>query len=67
MHLFLPLSLCLLFMASNANAEQVVVEKIVSDETAIETIIFESAPLILNVSQRPLLTQPLPRAQTLRM
>ncbi|WP_086967544.1 L,D-transpeptidase family protein [Vibrio coralliirubri] len=44
MRLFLPLSLCLLFMASNANAEQVVVEKIVSDATAIETIVFESAP-----------------------
>ncbi|MEZ9839188.1 murein L,D-transpeptidase family protein [Vibrio sp. 10N.261.52.C11] len=44
MRLFLPLSLCLLFVASNANAEQVVVEKIVSDATAIETIVFESAP-----------------------
>ncbi|CDU14037.1 L,D-transpeptidase family protein [Vibrio coralliirubri] len=44
MRLFLPLSLCLLFMASNANAEQVVVEIIVSDATAIETIVFESAP-----------------------
>ena len=44
MRLLLPLSLCLLFIASNANAEQVVVEKIVSDATAIETIVFESAP-----------------------
>ncbi|CDT48494.1 conserved hypothetical protein [Vibrio coralliirubri] len=44
MRLLLPLSLCLLLMASNANAEQVVVEKIVSDATAIETIVFESAP-----------------------
>ena len=43
MRLFLPLSLCLLFMASNTNAEQIVVEKIVSDATAIETIVFESA------------------------
>ncbi|MEZ8296948.1 murein L,D-transpeptidase family protein [Vibrio splendidus] len=44
MRLLLPLSLCLVFIASNANAEQVVVEKIVSDATAIETIVFESAP-----------------------
>ncbi|KAB0461837.1 L,D-transpeptidase family protein [Vibrio kanaloae] len=44
MRLLLPLSQCLVFIASNANAEQVVVEKIVSDATAIETIVFESAP-----------------------
>lgn len=42
MHLFLPLSLCLLFVTSSVYAEKVVVEKIVSDATAIETIVFES-------------------------
>ncbi|MFA0113929.1 murein L,D-transpeptidase family protein [Vibrio sp. 10N.261.46.E11] len=44
MRLFWSLLLCLLFVVPNANAEQVVVEKIVSDATAIETIVFESAP-----------------------
>jgi len=39
-----PLSLCLLFFTSLAYAEKLVVEKIVSDATAIETIVFESAP-----------------------
>ena len=41
---FLTLSLCLFLMTSLAHAEKVVVEKIVSDATAIETIVFESAP-----------------------
>ncbi|WP_135385658.1 L,D-transpeptidase family protein [Vibrio tasmaniensis] len=44
MRLFLPLSLCLLFVASSVQAEKVVVEKIISDATAIETIVFESKP-----------------------
>ena len=44
MRLFLPLSLCLFLMSPLAHAEKVVVEKIVSDATAIETIVFESAP-----------------------
>ncbi|WP_060981691.1 L,D-transpeptidase family protein [Vibrio splendidus] len=42
MHLFWSLSLCLLFVTSSVYAEKVVVEKIVSDATAIETIVFES-------------------------
>ena len=41
---FLPLSLCLFLMSPIVLAEKVVVEKIVSDATAIETIVFESAP-----------------------
>ena len=44
MRLIWPLSLCLLFSTSLAYAEKLVVEKIVSDATAIETIVFESAP-----------------------
>ncbi|MEZ8412577.1 murein L,D-transpeptidase family protein [Vibrio splendidus] len=44
MRLIWPLSLCLLFFTSLAYAEKLVVEKIVSDATAIETIVFESAP-----------------------
>ncbi|WKY59793.1 L,D-transpeptidase family protein [Vibrio sp. SNU_ST1] len=44
MRLLLPLSLCLLFVASSVQAEKVVVEKIISDATAIETIVFESKP-----------------------
>lgn len=40
---FLPLSLCLFLMSPLAHAEKSVVEKIVSDATAIETIVFESA------------------------
>ncbi|MEZ8463720.1 murein L,D-transpeptidase family protein [Vibrio splendidus] len=44
MRLFLPLSLCLLFFTSLVYAEKLVVEKIVSDATAIETIVFESVP-----------------------
>jgi len=43
-----PLSLCLLFFTSLAYAEKLVVEKIVSDATAIETIVFESAPSYSN-------------------
>lgn len=41
---FLSLSLCLFLIAPLAHAEKVIVEKIVSDATAIETIVFESAP-----------------------
>lgn len=44
MRLIWPLSLCLLFFTSLVYAEKLVVEKIVSDATAIETIVFESAP-----------------------
>ncbi|MEZ9393558.1 murein L,D-transpeptidase family protein [Vibrio splendidus] len=44
MRLIWPLSLCLLFFTSLVYAEMLVVEKIVSDATAIETIVFESAP-----------------------